>query len=109
MARVLKREAAKRDLLHQWVWYAEQASVEVADRFLKASEDTLTLLSTQPQSGVALFADHTKLRGLRRFPVSDGFESVLLFYFSLPDGIDLVRVVHGYRDFKQLLADGFFG
>jgi plasmid stabilization system protein ParE len=43
MARVLKREAAKRDLIHQWVWYAENASIEVADRFLKAADKTLKL------------------------------------------------------------------
>ena len=34
MGRVHKREAAKRDLVDQWVWYAENASVEIADRFL---------------------------------------------------------------------------
>ena len=34
MARVLKREAAKRDLIAQWVWYAQAASFEVAYRFL---------------------------------------------------------------------------
>jgi plasmid stabilization system protein ParE len=38
MARVLKREAAERDLIRQWVWYAENASVEVADRFLSAAD-----------------------------------------------------------------------
>lgn len=46
MARVLKREAAKRDLIAQWVWYAETASIEIADRFLDAAESTLTLLAT---------------------------------------------------------------
>ena len=29
MARVLKREAAKRDLIAQWIWYAETADLEV--------------------------------------------------------------------------------
>jgi plasmid stabilization system protein ParE len=46
MARVLKREAAKRDLMQLWIWYAEQAEVEVAERFLTAAEDTLAVLST---------------------------------------------------------------
>lgn len=40
MTRVLKREAAKRDLIQQWVWYAEEASLEVADRFLTAVDST---------------------------------------------------------------------
>jgi hypothetical protein len=49
MARVRKREAVKRDLIAQWLWYAETASVEVADRFLQAADATLDLLSTQPE------------------------------------------------------------
>jgi plasmid stabilization system protein ParE len=44
MAGVQKREAAKRDLIAQWVWYAENASIEVADRFLEAANNTLILL-----------------------------------------------------------------
>ena len=31
MARVLKRKAAKRDLIAQWVWYAENASTDIAN------------------------------------------------------------------------------
>ena len=104
MARVLKREAAKRDLIIQWVWYAETATIEVADRFLAATEATLALLATQPESGSPFFVHKTELQGMRRFPVSDGFEKVLLFYFPLQDGIDLVRVVHGRRALIQLLA-----
>jgi plasmid stabilization system protein ParE len=93
MARVLKREAAKGDLIYQWVWYAENASVEVADRFLRAADDTLNLLSTQPESGASLFVLKPELQGMRRFPVTGGFERILLFYFPLRDGVDLVRVV----------------
>lgn len=46
---------------------------------------------------------------MRRFPLLDGFETILLFYFPLKDGIDLVRVLHGSRDLERLLAEGFFG
>jgi toxin ParE1/3/4 len=109
MARVLKREAAKRDLIAQWVWYAETASIEVADRFLVATDTTLNLLATQPESGSLFFVCKTELQGMRRFPVSDGFEKILLFYFPLQDGVDLVRVVHGGRDLAALFAEGYFG
>jgi len=109
MARVLRLEAAKRDLIREWVWYAENASLEVADRFLSAVESTLDLLATQPESVTPFLARKTELRGMRRFPVSDGFEKILLFYFPLQDGVDLVRVAHGSRDLEQLLASGFFG
>jgi toxin ParE1/3/4 len=108
MGRVLKREAAKGDLISQWVWYAENANIEVADRFLRAVDDTLNVLSTQPESGASFLVLKTKLQGMRRVPVSGGFEKILLFYFPLRDGVDLVRVVHGSRDLEMLLADGFF-
>ncbi len=109
MALVLKREAAKRDLMAQWVWYAETASIEVADRFLAATDITLNLLATQPESGSLFFVRKTELQRMRRFPVSDGFEKNCLFYFPLQDGVDLVRVVHGSRNLPQLFAEGFFG
>jgi plasmid stabilization system protein ParE len=44
MARVLKREAARRDLVQQWVWYAENAGIELADRFLRAADTVKILL-----------------------------------------------------------------
>ena len=109
MARVLKRDAAKRDLVRQWLWYADEASVEVADRFLEAAESTLSLLAIQPESGSAFLTRKPELKGMRRFPISDGFEKILLFYFPLQDGVDLVRVAHGSRDLERLLAEGFFG
>jgi len=90
MARVLKREAASRDLMQQWVWYGENASM-------------------QPESGTAVFVRKPELRNMRRFPVADGFGKILFFYFPLQDGVDLVRVVHGSRDLERLLAEGFFG
>ena len=83
MAHVLKREGAKRDLVGQWVWYAENASVDVADRFLRAAEQTLALLLSQPESGAAVFVNNSEIRGIRRMPVSGGFEKMLLFYRPL--------------------------
>jgi len=107
MAQVRKRESAKNDLIAQWVWYAENADVETADRFLAAADATATMLAGQPESGHRIFVVKTELHGMRRFPVTDGFESMLLFYFPLQDGIDLVRVVHGNRALQRLLTEGF--
>ncbi len=81
MARVLRREAAKRDLIARWVWYAENGSVEVADRFLLATEKTLALLATQPESGTPLLSSKPELDGMRRFPLSAGFEKTMCSIF----------------------------
>jgi toxin ParE1/3/4 len=109
VSRVLKREAARRDLIQQWVWYAENAGIDVADRFLTAVDLTLGILASQPESGSRTLMSKTELQEMRRFPVSDGFEKILLFYFPLRDGVDLVRVVHGDRDLRRLFVEGFFG
>ncbi|MCC6391601.1 MAG: type II toxin-antitoxin system RelE/ParE family toxin [Bryobacterales bacterium] len=108
-SRVLKREAAKRDLTAQWVWYAENASVEVADRFLSAVESTLRTLGLHPEIGARTTLRRKEVQGIRHFPVAGGFERILLFYLPLRDGVDLVRVVHGGRNLEKLFADDFFG
>lgn len=102
MAGALKRESAKRDIIQQWVWYAENASIEVADRFLLAVDNTLRLLCAEPELGAVLLVSKAQLDGMRRFPVSDGFEKILLFYLPSRDGVDLVRVVHGSRNLARL-------
>jgi len=104
MPRVLKRKAAKRDLIVQWLWYAENPSVELADRFPAAVDNTLNVLSAQPEIGVLFFLRNAELQGMRRFPVADGFEKILLFYLPLRDGVDLVRVIHGSRDRERLFS-----
>ena len=109
MATVRKRESARRDLIAQWVWYAENASIDTADRFLEAADSTASILASQPETGHRFFVSRPELQGMRRFPVSGGFEKILLFYFPLPDGIEIVRIVHGKRDLEQLLLEGFFG
>ena len=109
MVRLLKREIAKRDLIAQWVWYAEHAGIEIADRFLAAADSTATTLASHPESGIRIFVSKPELQGMRRFAISGGFDKILLFYFPLLDGIDVVRVVHAGRDLEMLISEGFFG
>ena len=97
MPRVLKREAARLGLVAQWVWYAENASVDVADRFLEAVEETLVLLSGQPEIGKALVTRKPELQGMRWFRVARGYDKILLFYFPREHAVELVRVIHGSR------------
>ncbi len=67
------------------------------------------MLANQPGGGVRTFVTRPELQGMRQFPMSDGFDRTLLFYFPLKDGIDSVRVVHASRDLDRLLSEGFFG
>jgi toxin ParE1/3/4 len=108
MSRILKRETATRDLIEQFVWYAESASLEVADRFLTSAQNTLERLAAAPESGAPVEVTREELVGLRRWPVK-GFEKILLFYIPLSDGIDLVRVLHGSRDLRGLFEEPLGG
>jgi toxin ParE1/3/4 len=104
---VVKRESAKRDLIDHWVWYAENSNLETADRFLLAAEETAQMLSTQPESGIRVLLSKTELQGMRRFPISNGYEKIFLFYFPLVNGIDLVRVIHASRELERVVEEGF--
>ena len=61
MATVRKRESAKRDLAAQWVWYAGNASIDVADRFLKAADNMAAMLARQPEAGYRFFVRRLEL------------------------------------------------
>jgi toxin ParE1/3/4 len=90
MARVLKRPFAHADLAEIWSFIADESEA-AADRFLGVLEQKFRLLATQPQMG--------RLRPelmpeVRSFPVG----RYVVFYLSLADGIELLRVLHGARD-----------
>jgi toxin ParE1/3/4 len=78
--------------------------VDLADRFLEAAEATLEMLARHTESGIRTDCGRSELAGMRRFPVGDGFEKILVFYIPCADGIDLIRVVHGARDLASLFA-----
>jgi toxin ParE1/3/4 len=51
MARVVRREAAKRDLIRHFVYLAENATLKIARSFKDAAHDTFVALSEAPEMG----------------------------------------------------------
>lgn len=96
MARVTFRPQAEIDVLDIWSYIAEDSMTE-ADRWVDQLEECLATWATQPLMGRLRdeLADH--LRSL-------AFGHYVLFALPLPDGIDVVRVLHGARD-----IDAVFG
>jgi toxin ParE1/3/4 len=74
-----QRPRARLDLLEQFVYLGERSSVEVAERYFAAVDETCVLLVSHPHSGAPYDSGIDKLAGLRRMPVK-GFEKYLLFY-----------------------------
>ena len=65
----------------------------------------ITLQLKQAQSSVTASSwlpMHPNLDSLRVFQVS-GFERMLVFYRPLPEGVEILRVVHGSRNLRTLL------
>jgi toxin ParE1/3/4 len=99
----VQRPRARLDLLEQFVYFGEQASVDVAEQYFDAVGKTCALLAQQPHMGNVYESGISRLAGLRRFRVK-GFENYFIFYLLRRGGIDVVRVLHSARDIDNLLA-----
>ena len=87
------RPKADEDLDEQAYYLATQAGAELGHRFL---------LATQPQMGWHARLKHPELTSLRVFQIS-GFEKMLVLYRVHPNGVEILRVVHGSRNVRALL------
>jgi toxin ParE1/3/4 len=90
MARVLKRPRAQADLTEIWEFIAEDSESR-ADAFIDRLDQSLGALAANPLIGRA--RDELS-PNLRSFP----FGRYVIFYLPLPDGIEIIRVLHGARD-----------
>jgi toxin ParE1/3/4 len=96
---------ARRDLVAA-VAYLAGRSEGAARRFRIEAEATFKRLAGMPGMGTPYEPDDPTYADLRYFPVSK-FRTYLVFYRPLPDGIEVVRVLHGARDIGGILADDF--
>ena len=101
MARVIKRAAAKRDLTDHFVFLGENASVDVARRFLHACNVSFQALAQMPELGAQRSFRDPRFSSVRVWPVQ-AFERYLTVYRPLPDGVEILRVIHGARDIERL-------
>ena|SRR5439155_26162991 len=82
-------------------YIAGKANLEVALRFLAAAHETFALLAAHPHIGWKSRLKHAALRSLRVFRVTH-YEDILILYRPLPDGVDILRIVHGSRNLQAL-------
>ena len=93
----------RRDLVEHFVYLAENASRDTAERFLANAEASFDDLAIQPKMGAPLTLKHPDLAGIRKWRVKD-FDNHLIFYVPRPDGVSIVRVLHAARDWWSLLG-----
>jgi toxin ParE1/3/4 len=95
MAAVRRSPLAEQDYREIWRYIAAR-NPDAADRLLLRIDAKLDLYAGNP--GMGTRRDQLA-PGLRSFPVG----RYLAFYRAAKDGIELVRVLHGARDLKEIL------
>jgi toxin ParE1/3/4 len=103
MRGVYKRPGATRDLIEHYVYLAENAGEETAERFLTQVEQTFTDLAENREIGASLTFSNPHFAGLRKWRVKD-FEKFLIFYLPRSDGVSIVRVLHSAQDWWTRLG-----
>ncbi|MCC6344468.1 MAG: type II toxin-antitoxin system RelE/ParE family toxin [Bryobacterales bacterium] len=83
-------------------YLADAASLDVALRFFDQAYKTFALLAGQPNMGWRSRSKSTTLEGLRVFRIS-GSEHMLILYRPDPEGLEILRVIHGSRNLQALL------
>jgi putative addiction module CopG family antidote len=69
MATVYKRASARRDMVEHYVYLAEHAGIEIAERFLSSADESFSDLVRHPGLGTALSSRDPNLTGLRKWRV----------------------------------------
>jgi toxin ParE1/3/4 len=97
MSRYVINILASRDLNDIADYFAEN-SLEAGDRFFRTFDRKCKQLVAFPNSGKSYAAIRPDLRGL-------SLEGYVIFYRVLDDGIEILRVVGGRRDFPSLFEE----
>ena|SRR5688500_16237542 len=96
MASIIRSADSLLDIDIIWNYIAID-NVAAADKFVRTIDEWLLRLADNPLLGRARDEFHPALRSV---PIG----SYLLFYRPIDNGVELVRVLHGAREQKDLLG-----
>ena len=88
--------------------YMRRDDHELADRFRRVFHRVASGYASQPYLGQLYDQAPASLPGLRCTPIGR-FRKHLMIYRPRPDGIEVLRVVHGRQDSTGLLDDPTLG
>jgi toxin ParE1/3/4 len=98
MAIIVQRPRAKSDMAEIWNYIAVDSEAR-ADEFIDLLDRKFQILAHSPRIG----RPRSELaEDLRSFVVG----RYVIFYLPLPNGIELVRVLHGARDIETAFESG---
>jgi toxin ParE1/3/4 len=103
MVRLMVRPQAYEDL-EEIVGYIGTDNPDAGYRFLLAAQAAFHTLAAMPLLGTAREVRNARLGGMRTYLVPQ-FRKYLVIYQATPEGVEILRVVHGARDLDRLLED----
>ena len=77
---------------------------DAATRVVEAAYDTFGYLAANPEIGRQRHFRNARLAGIRSWRVS-GFDSYLIFYLPIAEGVQILHVYHGAQDLEALFND----
>lgn len=103
---IIWRPGAERDAMDLAAYYAKAGGVALELGFLDVLEATLELISSHPDSGSTrhayLFPELTE--PLRFHPLRR-FERILVYYTTMPEDVEIIRIWDAARGLDALLED----
>lgn len=97
MSVIIKRPRALSDLAEIWGYIADDSEAQ-ADAFVAKIDAKFKTLAKQP--GIGRLRDELAA-DLRSLPIG----RYVIFYLSLANGVEIIRVLHGSRDIVTLFHD----
>jgi len=104
LRRVLWHRLAEEDLNEVYLWLGAE-SPATAERLVEAVERAVALLFENPGAGHQRELDSPAARGVRFWP-TEGFPAYLIAYRVSGRDLEIVRFLHGARDFPVLFGKG---
>ena len=101
---IRKSPYAQNSLREHALYFEENVSLAIAERYLDAVEETLEFIQKQYEIGSLCEFNNPRLKNMRRWPVRD-FENYLLFYQEKEEGLILLYVFHGRQDINFILEN----
>jgi toxin ParE1/3/4 len=94
------RPEARIDIAEIGLYFAQRAP-EVEDRFYQELDKTISMLAASPELGERCQFRNPETKGMRIWQVSR-FSNYLIFYLPTDGQLEVVRVIHGARDYATM-------
>ncbi|PSN18717.1 type II toxin-antitoxin system RelE/ParE family toxin [filamentous cyanobacterium CCP5] len=101
MTNLIKRPIVIQDLIDH-ATYISRDNLDAGDRFLYAAEATFQRIAKLPGMGKLSGFTTPRLAQVRQYPIK-GFNKHLIFYRTLPEAVEIIRVLHGSRNLEFIL------